>query len=896
MIKVRILALVMAFNLFAGPVVGQDVTGRVEGRVVTAAGALVADAELILTGLSQSGRWTVQSNRKGTFQISALPVGTYRIQVRRIGFRPVVVDSVPVRLSETTSLPRIILEPTAVALPEIVVTARTAGYDPVNTSQRILLDGPRLDALPLERNFREIVLLAPSAIPSFLGRGGNRDGINVAGATGYENTYFVDGINITNPIKGESSIDLPYNFVQQIDVRVGGAQPGVPQALGGVINVVTPSGGNRWRAEGFGFFSNDALETTSRAVPGWHQTGFTYYDAGLSLSGPLLKDRIWFFGAYDHNYEQQDQTYGFGTLSDTKRQHLFAGKVTWQAGPRSSAVLTLLGDPSDSKPLASPLFGSGVATNAEVLQRTDKTRSFGLSLRGTHRVSRAVHLEGSVSHMARLEEGVPLAPGPVVIDQVEGTISGGHGSSYRFDSRRRSARLDATWESGSHSVKGGVQYDHLYGEFAIDLSRHSAGGTITRQGPTAYTWHTAYTPGGNGTSRTPSLFLHESWRPSSRLLVQAGLRWSRQDLQDAGGAAINKSYRVHDGMQPSAGIVFQPGRLGTQRLFASYSKAVEQLPIWVFQDWSAGSESLFVYTQDPRVSLAGETLEYGLVYGAGSPAEPNLRGHASETWMLGYNRSLGEGLVVTLLAMRRDLLHTVQNGLDTSGVFIWGNPGEGRLSQFPRPRRRYDALEASIERGPGRRLWYRVSYVLSRTRGNDPGLYGSDWRLGFTNIGPLYLTPEQHVNGEGLLPNDRTHVFKAFGSWAVRSGFSAGASLLVASGTPLSEYGAISIPPPFRGFVIPRGSAGRLPALWELGLRLTWDVPVRRDGQQTRVLLDVQRIGSPRRVVDREQWHYTCLDDNGDQGCPNAGYGKVTQYQRPMLARLGLMIGFGKGD
>ena len=94
--------------------------------------------------------------------------------------------------------------------------------------------------------------------------------------------------------------------------------------------MVTPSGGNRLKGQVFGFFSSDAMQTGARPVTGYYQTGFTFSDVGGSLSGPIVRDRLWFFAAYNANYEQRENTYGFGTLADTRRQHVFAGKLTWQ--------------------------------------------------------------------------------------------------------------------------------------------------------------------------------------------------------------------------------------------------------------------------------------------------------------------------------------------------------------------------------------------------------------------------------------------------------------------------------------------------------------------------------------------------------------------------------------
>jgi hypothetical protein len=184
--------------------------------------------------------------------------------------------------------------------------------------------------------------------------------------------------------------------------------------------------------------------------------------------------------------------------------------------------------------------------------------------------------------------------------------------------------------------------------------------------------------------------------------------------------------------------------------------------------------------------------------------------------------------------------------------------------------------------------------VLSRTHGNYPGLYGSDWRLDFAHFGPLYFVPEQQLNGTGLLPNDRTHVLKLFGSQQVGSRLALGASFLFASGTPLSEYGGIpGLPPPFRGLARPRGTSGRTPAIWDFGLRAAYDLPSPfRSGTRTRILLDLEHIGSPRKAVDFDQIHFTCLDSGGNQSCPNAGFGRVVQYQPPMTARVGVEAGF----
>jgi hypothetical protein len=882
--------------LCASPLDSQEVSGRIAGRVLGPAGVALPEVEVTVTGQSLLGVRTATTDPSGRFQLPALPVGTYEVAARRIGFRAVVVRDVTVRLGETVSLPRITLPEAQVELAEITVTGGDVGLDPASTASSVRLDARQLDRLPLSRNFREIALLAPAAIPSYLGRvGGIPDGINIGGATGLENSYFVDGINITDVIHGGTSLDLPYNFVQQVEIRTGGSTAEDAQALGGVLNVVTPNGGEQIRGSAFGFYSADALRTDPRALLGSSETGFRFYDIGAKLGGPVLPRRLWFFAAYNRTAERREHALGFGPLSDVRRQHLFAGKLTWQAGPRTSAVFTILGDPSRSDRLSFPLFGSGVPLNPEVLEAKGKTGGVGLSLRGQHFLTPELFVEASLAQITRIDESEPATEAgraPVVIDVLNGTISGGTGIANFIDSRRRSAGLNVSWRLGSHAVRAGALHEWLFMDQTIDGVRGGVGGEIIRQGASQWAWHSSWGTG-IAENRMPSVFLQDGWQVSPRILLQAGLRWSRQTVHNLSAATVG--FRVRDGVQPRVGLVYQPGRIGTQRVYASYGRVANQIALWGAIVNGLGAESLFVFPQDPRVDTTGATTLLATTTAGGFPADGTLRGETADEWAIGYDRRLDSGLALSVRAVRRAHRDAVQVGRSLEGVTLWGNLGRGALAHFPRPKRTYHALELSLERAAGARSpWLRMAYVLSRTHGNYPGLYGSDWRLDFAHFGPMYFEPEQQLHGTGLLPNDRTHVLKLFGSQRVGSRLAFGSFFLLASGTPRSEYGAVPrLGPPWRGLVRQRGTVGRTPGIWDLGLRVAYDLPaLMRSRAGARVLLDLEHIGSPRTPVDYDQVHFTCLDEAGNQSCPNAGYAGVIQYQPPMTARLGIEAEF----
>lgn len=425
------------------------------------------------------------------------------------------------------------------------------------------------------------------------------------------------------------------------------------------------------------------------------------------------------------------------------------------------------------------------------------------------------------------------------------------------------------------------------------LGRSTCGGDITRADTSLYHWHWATVGEGTAKVRSPAVYVQDAWQATPRLLITGGLRWSRQDMIN--GAADTMTFRIHDGLQPRVGVVYQLGVAGTQRVFASWGRVADQLALWSAQEFGFGAESLMTFPQDPRTDTTGGVLVYAIPYGPGSEGDADIRGQTSDEWSVGYGRSLGRSRALSVRLVRRSLRDAVVNGADTTFAFIWGNPGRGRLSHFPHPERRYDALELTLERTATGATWYRLSYVLSRTRGNFPGIYPSDWRIPATSeAGPLYVAPSQWVNGSGLLPNDRTHLFKAHGAHRFRFGLDVGASLLIASGTPRTDYGALpDLPPPFFGIASQRGTAGRTPAIWDLGVRAAYAIPVTRSGAiHPRVLLDLLHVGSPRAAVASNQQRYTCLDANGNQSCPNANYGRVTQYQPPMTARLGFVAAF----
>ena len=154
-------------------------------------------------------------------------------------------------------------------------------------------------------------------------------------------------------------------------------------------------------------------------------------------------------------------------------------------------------------------------------------------------------------------------------------------------------------------------------------------------------------------------------------------------------------------------------------------------------------------------------------------------------------------------------------------------------------------------------------------------------------------SPAAAAYTDGLLPNDRTHVAKLQVSRRLPQGLEAGATFLWASGTPLSELGSTAFGAPYYLFLKPRGSLGRTPAIYDVGVRLTYQPPRPRSAAgMPRLLLDAYHLGNPRRAVVVDQVRFRGVGPGGQQVGPNPNYGRPLLLQPRVAYRFGIELGW----
>lgn len=262
----------------------------------------LVDAVVTVTGLKLQGEQYAVTDATGVYRIPNLPAGSFQLRVEKEGYRPFTRSDVTLRLDWTTRAD-VNLLPNALKAEEIVVEAKSPAIDVGSSSTGVNINENHVRNLPIappggkgsaSRSVESLAELAPGAFFDLYG-------VSLGGATSPENLYVIDGVSVNNPGFGTLGTPLNMEFVQEANVITGGFMPEYGRSTGGVLNVVTKSGSNEFHGSVFGTWSPGAFSGPARAIAREGGTISTEKklwnlgDFGADLSGPIIKDRLWFY-------------------------------------------------------------------------------------------------------------------------------------------------------------------------------------------------------------------------------------------------------------------------------------------------------------------------------------------------------------------------------------------------------------------------------------------------------------------------------------------------------------------------------------------------------------------------------------------------------------------------
>ncbi|HWT89291.1 MAG TPA: TonB-dependent receptor, partial [Candidatus Angelobacter sp.] len=306
---------------WAGVAAAQN-TASLSGTVVDPSGRAVAGAKLSLASSTTGAARSAVSDDTGRYSFLSLSPGTYKLAVDGgANFGLFTNDTVTVRVGENATFD-LRLELRGVQQ-SVTVTSEIANIETSKSEVSDTIDTRRIDGLPINgRNYINFTLIDSKAtrdVSPTIGPAPN-SGLNVSGARARSNGVTVDGADaVDNSVNGIRAT-VSQEAVQEFQLILSNYNAEYGRATGGVINIVTKGGGNEFHGDAFGFFRNKSFQarnafsgsvdpTTGVLQP--VKQPFTRVQSGLTIGGPLKKDKTFFFGSYE--YTQREET-GFSSI------------------------------------------------------------------------------------------------------------------------------------------------------------------------------------------------------------------------------------------------------------------------------------------------------------------------------------------------------------------------------------------------------------------------------------------------------------------------------------------------------------------------------------------------------------------------------------------------------
>lgn len=622
-IKFCLVAMALVMSL-AAPGFAQETTGNVEGTVSDASGGRVGGATVTIEGGAFNRSVTTDEN--GFYRVLQVPPGVYTVTTSSGSFRTERREDVQVVLGRT-SVADVTLQIGQLAEQVTVTGADTATIDPTGSRIQTNITAREIELLPKGTSFASILTLSP----------GTRSepasgGYQIDGSSGAENSFIIDGVEVTNFRTGtlSNASNIPFQFVQEVQVKSSGFEAEYGGATGGVINVVTKGGSNDWHGE-FGMqFEPERLWANRRPIQASTTTALRYINAPndefnnlfptATLGGPVIKNKLWFFGSYSPQLYRTEraQTYANGQtrtyVSKIKRDYTF---FRLDASPFDSLRLTgtYTYNPIRQRGILDQFTNETAPPGGDLSQRGGRVAAQNFSFQGvwTPTDKWVFSVRGGRNYLnERLQEpsnletdttglfpyGVPSTPRfrcftasnaalPGVTPGgacAPGFNSSGDITSIAKDiSIRRNLDVDATTLvnnlMGRHTFKFGYQFNRLSND--VDSGYFNVGevrlffteafeGVGRRAGEFGYGYLQRFGTVGFASSNNQGVYVQDSWQPVPSLTLNLGLRLENESVPTFSASGDKIEFGWGDKLAPRLGFAWDVRGDGKMKLFGSY--------------------------------------------------------------------------------------------------------------------------------------------------------------------------------------------------------------------------------------------------------------------------------------------------------------------------------------
>jgi outer membrane receptor protein involved in Fe transport len=798
--RVSALLIALAFGLTAAAG-AQETTGSISGRVVDTQGLGVPGVNVTVTG--PQGARSFVTDSEGNFRGPYLTPGAYTVRAELQGFKTVEQKNVNVSLGQTVDLNM------RMEVGGLTETVEVSGASPIIDTTRTTIggtvDSEMLQNLPVGRRFSDTLYIVPGVSSS--GAAGSANP-SVSGGSGLENTYVVDGVNITNGgygalgsysiVFGSLGNGTPFDFIKESQVKTGGYEAEFGQSTGGVINVITKSGSNNFRGSAFAYTRPSGVEGKWANVQSENGTVNTTQtdvsDSGVEIGGPVLRDRVFFFGAIDPQWESRrfiapegfplESVYPNG-VDRNRRIVNYAAKGTFQASTNHRFNLSFFGDPAHGEngpQRTSSLLRTTTSAFSELKKYGGHTQGF----RYDAVLSPKWLVEASVGRAVNEIQEIPSVNDWQVTNTLPDpdVVTGGIGF---YEAGNRSLnnqfRANSTNFIGNHELRYGVNFENLtYDQvnqrtgptFTLVTGETTATGATVQVVPDPtfgqiYRVTRANLNAARSTEqRYAAFFVQDTYRVNNRLTLKPGLRYEQQTLI---GTLVD-DFTLKNNWAPRIGATYDYTGEGRGKIYGNWGRYYARIPNdlaarALSADAGIGADYFDANLTQPIPNgvLAGpegrQTATHYSIAGAGADViDPNAKLTYLDEALTGAEYEVRQGLSIGVRYVYRNIGRVLEDvtpfpivaaDLGIEGAdsvdYTLTNPGENTQTagdlgaSFEKPIHTYHAVEFTAEKRFSDSWSLQSSYRWSRLRGTFEGFFRDDNGQSDPGITSLYDFP-----------------------------------------------------------------------------------------------------------------------------------------------------------
>jgi len=913
-INVRSVLAVLAVLLVVTGVQAQTTTGRLIGTVFDDTGiALPGVTVTIASPALIGGAQTKITDGGGEFAFIGVAPGDYTVNVVLSGFVTQERSEVKVPLGGAASI--IIEMPQGTFAGEIEVVADTPVVDPTQVNTGVVLDSTYLQGAAIgsaNRSYQSVLFQAP----------GVSGGANprVFGSSQRENAYYVDGVNTTDPVTATFGTNFNFDAIQEIQFQTGGFEAEYGMATGGVVNLVTKSGGNQFSGTVDIRYRDDNFNTSGDHFDANTQDT-AFQDIGITFGGPIMRDKVWFFASYEYVNSEQTPT-GSPNTRDFEGNYPLA-KLTWQINPSWRLTGKYTSDPAD---ISNWNAAFNIAEDAGAFQEQGSD-VYSAELSAV--LSNSL-LWNTIIGVYRSDlNGFPQH-GDLSLHAHNNAVTGEWYNSYsnqQYSNRDRDEiKTDLTWFvddlAGSHEFKAGLGYQDL--NFTSgNCNTGTPGGETCAEAGVSGIWYQEL-PGGQpfvmneiispglaeDAGKVGSIYVQDAWRVMPNLTLKLGIRYDQATYDNDVGTEVADLNKV----QPRVAAAWDITGNSKNVLRANWGQYMHPnsttLPDFVNTNATTGGWWLscsyftgmdaeacqafaaamgFGWRTDPEnQDPAGWLLTPANSFGAEpNQLDPNLKAVYVDQLILGYERAVGRRASIEFSYINKktkDMFEDTCNG-------NWPGPPSADadcsyfiMANLPVVKRDYEGFTVKYENRTYSWLTLLTSYTYSKSKGSQED----------RNASALFdVYPVDFENRYGWMGDQRLHRFKLNGFFSLKGDWTIGFDYFYSSDfrwqptATNADPGYQDLPPGHTLFVESRGNREANPN-HQLDLQLSKGFTI---GNQLRLVL----IGSVLNALDSEKGTVICQSVSGcgtDDDGNFINTGDATAWQQPMRFELGFRVEF----